>query len=77
MSEDMARTHMVEHGGQLFEEPLYYMTPKDLALLLDRLEMFLNAPSRIVEQRSAFTVNHRNSVTVRNIDSMRGFIEAE
>lgn len=51
-SADMHRTRMVEHAGQLFEEPLYLMTPKDLALLLDRLQVFVNAPSRIVEQRS-------------------------
>lgn len=52
MSADMQATHMVDHGGELFEEPIFYMTPKDLAFLLDRLEIFLDAPSRMVEQRS-------------------------
>ncbi len=52
MSEDMRATHLVQHGHQWFEEPAFVMGPKEIALLLDRLQMFLNAPSRIVEQRS-------------------------
>lgn len=52
MSADMRRTHMVEHGDQLFEEPVFLMGPKEIALLMDRLQVFLNSPSRIVEERS-------------------------
>lgn len=65
MSKDMHRSRMVEHGGQLFEEPIFLMTPKDLALLIDRLQIFLNAPSRIVEQRSVgLTVTSDLSIDV-------------
>lgn len=51
LDEDMKRTHWVERGGQLFEEPVLTMRPNDIVQLLDRLQTALGQPSLITEER--------------------------
>src|SRR5665213_92313 len=51
MSADMKRTHMVERGGVVYEEPVMIIRPADIVLLLDRLQSALGQPSLITEER--------------------------
>jgi hypothetical protein len=52
MSADMKRTHMVERGGMVYEEPVMIIRPADIVLLMDRIQTALGKPSLISEERS-------------------------
>lgn len=52
MSDDMKRTHKVERGGVLYDEPVMIIRPADMVLLFDRLQAALGSPSQISEERS-------------------------
>jgi len=52
MRTDMAATHMVERAGHMVEEPVYRIGPKDLAILIDRMNVIFGKPSIISEERN-------------------------
>jgi hypothetical protein len=50
--DDMRATELVRQpDGSTAEEPAWRMTPKDIAILLDRLQTLFEHPSRITESR--------------------------
>jgi len=50
---DMWRTEKKLVGGEWVEKPVMLMTPKDLALLIDRLQILFDRPSHINEGRGS------------------------
>jgi hypothetical protein len=48
----MAATHKVERGGEWVEEPVYRIGPKDIAILIDRMNVIFGKPSVISEERN-------------------------
>ena len=69
--EDLRATKSVSQpDGSITEEPAWYMTPKDLCLLIDRFEVLFGRPS-VISQHQGLTVTSEVSV-----ESLREFIEA-
>ena len=68
---DLKSTRLVRQpDGSVTEEPAWYMTPKDLAILIDRFEVLFGKPS-VISQHQGLTVTSELSV-----ESLREFIEA-
>ena len=56
--------------GSIVEEPVMRLTPKDVAILIDRLQVLFEKPS-VISQRQGLTVS-----TEVSADALREFIEA-
>jgi hypothetical protein len=56
--------------GSITEEPAWYMTPRDLAILIDRFQVLLERPAMITQHQG---LNVTSELTV---DALRDFIEA-
>jgi len=68
---DLKATKLVRQpDGSITEQPAWYMTPKDLAMLIDRFEVLFGRPS-VISQHQGLSVTSELSV-----DSLRDFIEA-
>jgi hypothetical protein len=68
--EEMRATKPVRQpDGSTTEEPAWLMTPKDLALLIDRFQVLFDRPAAISQQQG-LTVTSEMSV-----DTLREFIE--
>jgi hypothetical protein len=69
--EDLRATKLVRQpDGSITEEPAWYMTPKDVCLLIDRFEVLFGRPS-VISQHQDLTVS-----TELSADGLRDFIEA-
>jgi len=69
--EDMGATKAVRQpDGSIVEQPAWYMTPKDLCLIIDRFEVLFGQPS-IISQHQNLTATSELPV-----DALREFIEA-
>ena len=69
--EDLKATKLVRQpDGSLTEEPAWYMTPKDLAILIDRFEVLFGRPS-VISQHQGLTVR-----TEVSADALHEFVEA-
>jgi transposase-like protein len=67
---DLKATKLVRQpDGSITEEPAWYMTPKDLCLLIDRFEVLFGRPS-VISQHQGVTVTSELSA-----DALREFIE--
>lgn len=70
-SQDLKATKLVKQpDGSVVEKPAWYMTPRDLCLLIDRFEVLFGRPSAI-SRRQGLTVTSELSV-----DALRDFVEA-
>jgi len=68
---DLKATKLVNQpDGSIIEQPAWYMTPKDLCLLIDRFNVLFEKPSAI-SQHQGLTVTSELSV-----ESLHEFIEA-
>jgi hypothetical protein len=68
--EDLTATRPVRQpDGSITEEPAWLMTPKDLALLIDRFQVLFQRPS-VISQHQGLTVS-----TELSSDALREFIE--
>jgi hypothetical protein len=56
--------------GSITEEPAWYMTPKDLALLIDRFQVLFAKPSAITQHQGVAVTSEVGA------DALREFIEA-
>lgn len=72
MRADMAATRKVLRGAELVEEPLVIITPKDLAILIDRLNVLFGRPANITEERNLGI----NISGAAGPDILRGIVEA-
>ncbi len=69
--QDMKATKAVRQpDGSITEEPAWFMTPKDLCLLIDRFEVLFERPS-VISQHQGLAVS-----TELPPDALRDFIEA-
>jgi hypothetical protein len=69
--EDLAATRSVRQpDGSITEEPAWYMTPKDLALLIDRFQVLFERPSAITQHQGVAVTSELSA------DALREFIEA-
>lgn len=69
--EDLKATKLVRQpDGSVTEEPAWYMTPKDLAILIDRFQVMFERPS-VISQHQGLTVTSELSV-----ESLSEFIDA-
>ena len=68
---DLKATKLVRQpDGSIVEMPAWYMTPRDLCLLIDRFEVLFAKPS-VISQHQGLTVTSELSA-----ESLREFIEA-
>ena len=69
--EDLKATKLVRQpDGTITEVPVWYMKPKDLAILIDRFQVLFEKPS-VISQHQGLTLTSEMSV-----DALRDFIEA-
>ena len=69
--EDMRATKPVRQpDGSITEEPVMRLTPKDVALLIDRFQVLFERPS-VISQHQGLTVS-----TELSADALREFVEA-
>ena len=69
--EDMRATKLVRQpDGSITEEPVMRLMPKDVSILLDRLQVLFDKPS-VISQHQGLTVS-----TELSGDTLREFIEA-
>ena len=66
----MATKLVRQPDGSITEEPAWYMTPKDLCLLIDRFQVLFERPS-VISQHQGLTVTSEFSA-----DALREFIDA-
>jgi len=52
MKEDMKATHQVKKGDDWVDEPVMRIGPRDLAILIDRLNLLFGRPTTISEERT-------------------------
>ena len=68
---DLKATKLVRQpDGSVTEQPAWYMTPKDLAILIDRFQVLFERPS-VISQHQGLAVSAELST-----DALREFIEA-
>ena len=69
--EDLKATRLVRQpDGSVTEEPAWLMTPKEMAVLIDRFQVLFEKPS-VISQHQGLTVTSELSA-----DALREFIEA-
>lgn len=73
---DMKRTERKLIGGEWVEAPVMTITPRDIALLIDRLQVIFARPSAIREERSLSVTSEVPAETLREfIEATRGLAE--
>lgn len=73
MRADMKATKQVFIGGVQVEVPLVVIEPKDIALLIDRLNVLFGRPANITEERS---LGINLSAVGNSPELLRGIVEA-
>lgn len=73
MRTDMKATKQVFIGGVQVEVPLIVVEPKDIALLIDRLNVLFGRPANITEER---TLGINLSASGAGPELLRGIVEA-
>jgi hypothetical protein len=70
LSEDMTATHVVERDGRQTVEPLVRVTPKDVALLLDRFTVLFNRPAATSSHHLDINIDAGTEIAI-DLDALR------